>query len=74
MICSEGCDIKVSLQASDSGVYTCLATNSVGRLYRDVEVEVMEPPSFVTLPRSVLVTQGQRSATLSACLWSPVCH
>lgn len=46
-------------QASDSGVYTCLATNLVGRLYRDVEVGVLVPPDFVVLPRSTEVTQGQ---------------
>ncbi|XP_063876640.1 hemicentin-1-like isoform X2 [Scylla paramamosain] len=54
-------DLVVSrIQALDSGVYTCLATNLVGRLYRDVEVDVLVPPTFVALPRSSEVTQGQR--------------
>ncbi|XP_050723288.1 hemicentin-1-like isoform X2 [Eriocheir sinensis] len=66
-------DVVVSrTKASDSGMYTCLATNSVGRLYRDVEVEVLEPPSFITLPRSVLVTQGQRFEMECEAVGNPV--
>ncbi|XP_066942937.1 hemicentin-1-like isoform X1 [Macrobrachium rosenbergii] len=49
-----------SIQASDSGLYTCLASNAAGRLYREVVVVVQVPPRMTVLPRTQEVTRGDR--------------
>ncbi|XP_068231428.1 hemicentin-1-like [Palaemon carinicauda] len=49
-----------SIQASDSGLYTCLASNAAGRLYREVVIVVQVPPRMTVLPRTQEVTRGDR--------------
>ncbi|XP_042230990.1 hemicentin-1-like isoform X2 [Homarus americanus] len=52
--------VITAAQASDSGLYTCLVTNTAGRLYREVDVLVLVPPRLTVLPRTTQVTRGDR--------------
>lgn len=57
-------NVTIYLQPGDTGLFTCVATNTAGTARRDIRLSVNMRPAFKELPGDVTLNKGQ-SLTLS---------
>lgn len=54
--------INFLTQPGDAGVFTCVATNTVGSVRQDIRLSINMRPAFKELPGDVTLNKGQSLA------------